>query len=344
MRSNPNLCFDGSSPSSGVRGVLHRLAQWLASPKLTLAFFIATAAAALSVAEGNANPTVAMVTPLSLLVINLSSAIWVTPRLRTDLPLLVFHLALLALVALIIAGRLIYFDGMASVTRGDPFSGEFSRFTKGPLYAGSSDTIRFINEGFVDVYPEDGKEYRTYNRLRQSYPSGKEEVVEIGDDRPLIVGAYRIYANTRGFAPRLLWQADGGSMQLFSLDLGNIQPDGWSEGSSLTIPGGPQIWVSLDHRFERPPKGSALQNLGATQITSPIVVRTGNLRQELRPGESVQIDGGQISYRYLDSWIGYRVTYDPTIPWIAGTVGLAVLSLVWFYWTRKPNRTPEVSP
>ena len=82
-------------------------------------------------------------------------------------------------------------------------------------------------------------------------------------------------------------------------------------------------------------------NLGIDGLDHVLVVRQGDTRHELRPGESVVLDSGRLGYLGLDSWIGYRIVRDPSEPWLAASVVVAVLSLVWFYFRRLGHRLPD---
>jgi len=65
-----------------------------------------------------------------------------------------------------------------------------------------------------------------------------------------------------------------------------------------------------------------------------LVLRVGALRAELAPGASVELDGGTLVYEGLRSWMGYRVSYDWTLPWLLAAALLAALALAWHYTQR----------
>jgi cytochrome c biogenesis protein len=53
----------------------------------------------------------------------------------------------------------------------------------------------------------------------------------------------------------------------------------------------------------------------------------------------MRLPEGRIHYLGLKSWMGYRVDYDPTRPWLLAACLLAVLSITWFF-LNKFRRTP----
>lgn len=329
---------DATQSASTRRSVWRPILRRVAAPQVSAACFVLAAAGALWVVEGDASPTFAMAPSLSLLVVNLLAGLVTNARLRTDLPLLIFHLALAAFVALILAARLTYVDGIVPVTRGTVFDGALTQVEHGPLHGEGLQAIRFSNEGFVDEYPLSGNEYRTYNTVRWWDKRGQPHLAEIGDDRPLIIDGYRIYATRRGLAPRLLWQRTSGEFEYASIQLGHLQADGWYEGNSWQLEGGPSIWVGMQHDIVRPSPGSRREDLGVMTIDSPLVVRVGAQRREIRKGESLMLAGGTLTYSQLDAWLGYRIVYDPTTNWIMATALLAIGSLIWFYMRRVFTR------
>ena len=69
-----------------------------------------------------------------------------------------------------------------------------------------------------------------------------------------------------------------------------------------------------------------------------VVVRHGEQRAELSPGESVALPGGRLDYLGLSTWMGYQVFYDRTIPWLLAAAGFSILCLGWHFWTRFTAR------
>jgi cytochrome c biogenesis protein len=65
-----------------------------------------------------------------------------------------------------------------------------------------------------------------------------------------------------------------------------------------------------------------------------LVLRSGALRAELAPGDAVELDGGTLVYEGLRSWMGYRISYDATLPWLLAAALLAAFALAWHYTLR----------
>ena len=103
--------------------------------------------------------------PLLLLAANLVAAVATNPAFRRQLPLLMFHLALIGLVLLGAAGRLSFMKGRAEVAEGAALAGLLD-VTAGPLHVGNLASLNFINDGFTIDYMPGPVMDRNVNRVR----------------------------------------------------------------------------------------------------------------------------------------------------------------------------------
>lgn len=319
-------------------------AQLFASPRLTVAVFLLLAMAALGVAHGHGTATVLMTAPIVLLLLNLSAAIAVNPRIRGDLPLLLFHLALLGLIVLIVFARQTYFDGGIRLNAGDTFAGDYVSIDQGDWHGAGAQSLRFANEGLIEFIPPGNIYPKTINRILWWDNAGRPHATEIGDDRPLVMNGYRIYTTRqRGFAPIFLWQKPAAPDQFGTFQINNSFLEtgtrDFPDGTTVTLPNGKAAWMQLVPLVDPVFQGEQ-ENLGAATLDHHVVLRIDQSRFEVRPGDSVALPDGRLTYVRLETWMGYRVTYDPATPWLATTALLAVVSLFWFYlrqWNR-PSR------
>ena len=65
-----------------------------------------------------------------------------------------------------------------------------------------------------------------------------------------------------------------------------------------------------------------------------VLVLGDGVRSELREGEAVPVGGGFVRLEKLSMWMGYRVFYEPTLPWLFATSLLTVAALAWWFWSR----------
>ncbi|MEH6825678.1 MAG: hypothetical protein V7629_17410 [Motiliproteus sp.] len=312
-----------------------RLLEQLAAPRWSLLFFLFAAVSALVIAQAQQSATLWMALPFSLLLLNLLAAIIRLPRFRRDLPLLVFHLALLLMVVLFACTRLTYLRASATLTKGSPFDGTLLSDERGPLHGDGLNSLEFTNLGFNQNYsklkPGNSQYSVTYNRVSWRDQSGQLRVQEIGDDHPLAVGHYRIYTTRRrGFTPIFLWQphngpAESGSVQLNALSEGDIGPT-----NEWQLPDGTPVWTMLDISNHQQILNDNV-NLSASTLNHSLIIRTETERHSLQLGQSVPLQTGTLTYLRLDSWMGYRIVYDPVQPWLMATVLAGISCLVWFY-------------
>ncbi|ROR32913.1 hypothetical protein [Inmirania thermothiophila] len=315
-----------------------RALRRLASLRLTLAVLVLLAVGVIwayrfgSAAGGSA--TWPLVGPLALLALNLGAAVATHPAFRRHPALLVFHLALLAVVGLVAAGRLTYLKGRVELSSGEVFAGELDGHEAGPLHPWRLDRVRFANEGFTIEYAPGRQRRETFNRVRVWHPDGREEVLVIGDHRPLIVAGYRFYTTfNKGFAPAFVWRPDAGPPVAGTVHLPAYPLNEYRQANTWRPPGSrTEVWVQL--RID----GEVLPPDRPARFAPParyrLVVRVGEMRRELAPGESVRLPDGVLVFQGLRTWMGYQVFYDPTLPWLVAAAVVGAAALGWHYLAR----------
>lgn len=317
--------------------------QWLGSPRWMLAFFGFAILSALVVLQQPDWITTVWVVPLGVFAISLLAAVATNARLRLDPALLGLHLGLLALVILVALARLTYLDGAVTLTQGHAFDGQLHLDRRGPLHSAGIEQLRFANEGFTEDFYPGARWKSTYNRVRWWDASGASQVAEIGDDRPLLLGGYRIYTSfNRGYSPMFSWQPTQGGEEIGTVQL---RANELGMANDWQLPGGPKIWAMLDLPTpEKLEPGERRANLNAAQIAHRLVIRAGERREVLQQGQSMEFPQGRLTYLSLSSWMGYRVIYDVAMYWMAAATVLVVACMVAFYarllgrnWTEKPE-------
>lgn len=310
-----------------------RLLESLASLKLTLAALILLVLMVSYVYAAEQSSTVPLSFPLGLLSVNLLAAIATNPMFRRQPPLLVFHLALLALVVLAAAGRLTYLKGHVEVAEGQEFSGELTDYQAGPWHSFASlRAQRFSNLGFRIAYDPGPMRADTRNTVAYRREDGMTQKMEIGDQEPLILAGYRFYTTpNKGFAPTFLWQAAGGGKPL----LGAVNLPSWPanelrQSRDWILPGSDiRAWVQLqfDEVILTPDQNSEFR----LPSKHALILRIGDRRWELHPGDSVDLPQGRLSYQGLRTWMGYTVFYDWTITWMLAASLLALAAMGWHF-------------
>lgn len=327
----------GDPAAAAQRPPAMRLLSALASLRLTLVCLVLLTAAVAWIYDraGEGSATLPLVAPLTLLAANLFAAIATNGTFRRQLPLLVFHLALLAIVVLAALGRMTYLRATTEVAVG----GEFEAMNKveaGPWHAGARERLRFENLGFDISYKPGLQRDRTVNRVRWRDAAGIPHVSEIGDTVPLVLEGYRFYTTSnKGFAALFEWQPVDGAARL-----GNVNFPGYPFYADRQV----TRWT-IDGRelaarlvFDEAPIDPAAAGRFRLPERHEVVIEAGLREIRLQPGGSAFLGGGRLTYVGLTSWMGYDIFYDWTIPWLLTACTLATLALGWHFWRKFAAR------
>ena len=308
----------------------------LASLELTLALLGALALALLAVAAAGMPPTWLIAVPCAFLALNLIAAIAVHPAFRRRPALLVFHVALAAVLVLAAAGRMTYLRGELELSTGDSFEGVLTRAEAAPWHRSRLQQVAFANAGYTIDYAPGVKRGRTRNRVVWRGDEGAANETVIGDDIPLTIAGYRFYTSfNKGFAPIVRWQpADGSPPQRGTIHLPSYPLHEHGQAQEWTPPGAAAaLWLMLD--FDEVLIDPARDSQFRLPARHTLIVREGGLRRaELAPGDALELAHGRLVYEGLTSWMGYTVFSDWTLPWLLAASSIAALGLAWHFATR----------
>ncbi|MBS1157719.1 MAG: cytochrome c biosis protein ResB [Proteobacteria bacterium] len=318
-----------------------RAGSALASLRLTLGVFIFLGLSIMLAYFNEVRTSPWLVLSLSMLAINLLAAIATNQHFRRQLPLMCFHLALLAIVLLIALGRLTYFKGRAEVVDGEEFTGQFVDTEAGPWHPLGAAEARFTNLGTRIVYAPGPVRLGTENHVAWVDENGVLQRAVIGDHNPLIRHHYRFYANwNKGFALMFGWQPKQGAPLLGSVNLPSYPANALQQARQWSLPGNAEpIWAALHFDDQPVPEAGGEFHLPEHYT---VVVRQGSQRWELagEPGTGdIELPGGRLSYLGLRTWMGYQVAWDRTMPWLLAASLTAVLALAWHFWQKFSGRS-----
>lgn len=282
----------------------------------------------------------ALAIPLALLAASLAAALIAQPRFRRQVALLVFHLALLALLLLVVVGRLTGLQGRFELTQGFAFDGQLLDHEAGALHPWHLRELAFMHDGFSIDYAPGLKRGPTRNPVRWRDADGAPRAAVIGDHRPLLIDGYRFYTSpNKGFAPVLAWlpQDARGEPQRGSIHLPSYPAHALRQAREWTLPDGTAAWamLAIDETLIDPAANARFR----MPTSHRLVLEIGGVRHELAPGDRVTTASGSLVYEGLRTWMGYRVFYDPTLPWLLAASLVAALSLGWHLvagWRRRP--------
>ena len=314
--------------------MMKRLRQ-LASLRLTLVGMgLLGLGAALSYDNPVGTPVWVLVVPLALLSVNLFAAILSNPHINRRGGLLLFHVGLLLIVVLAAVGRLTRMDGRIELTEGSAFAAEdLTEVQRGPWHAGALDRVEFVQGPYTVDYTAGMARGPTRSTVLIPDAQGGWEPRVVGDDTPLVLERYRFYTTfNKGFAPILTWIPDQGAPVTGSVHMPAYPLFEHRQANRWTPPGAQEVrfWLQLETGMDP----QADWRLDPVNTTGVLVVRAGERRVELRPGETQRLAGGMLRYERLSSWMGYKLFYDPTLHWLFIASMIAVFGLAAHFWRK----------
>lgn len=271
-----------------------------------------------------------LVVPLLVLSLNLLAAIMTNRRINRQAGLLVFHLGLLGLVIVVAFGRLVHMDAQVEMIVGQGFYPELLHETKhGPLHISHLDEVNFIQGPYSVNYDPGPRRKETYSYAMVTYPDGHKQEIVFGDDKPLLMGNYRIYTSfNKGFTTILTWTPDGGESVTGSVNMPSFPLYDYKQQNTWTPPGTDdeiKFWLRLTTAYDESVKWVLEQKTSS----GVLVVTVGDERVELMPGEEARLPAGTLRFDELTMWMGYTIFYDPTLGWLFWISVIAVLGLTW---------------
>lgn len=276
-----------------------------------------------------------LVVPLAFMSVNLLAAIITNRKINRQPGLLIFHLCLLGIALLAAIGRLTHLDAQVEMVEGSEFSpSSIVELNHGPLHRWQLDKLRFVQGPYQVFYDPNIQRGATQSVIYLPGVDGLRKEYAAGDDKPFVWRDYRFYTSfNKGYSVMLTWIPDDGvpvsgvvnmpSYPLYDYKQKNL----WTPaGTDKTI----DFWLKLTTALDQD-KAWVLEKKGAIGI---LAVTQQDRRVELKPGESMYLDGGTLRYDQLSMWMGYTIFYDPTIRWLFFVSVFGVLGLGWHLWNK----------
>lgn len=316
------------------------ISAWLAhagSLRVTLALLGLAAAVVLAGTLRGAVSTLLLAGVGGLFVLQLLAGLAVHARLRRQLPLLLAHLGLLALGVELGLSRLMATEGRFELTEGVVWDGTLLDGRRGAWAGDATRRAAFRHQGFEIDYAPGRKRGATRNRVSWVDRDGRLQQTVIGDHRPLLLDGLRVTTTpNKGFAPLLQWQSLAGAATVGAVHLPSYPAQELAQWREWPLPDGRTAWVMLQI------EGTLIDPEAPSRFRLPgqhvLVLRVDDERWALQPGDGVDLAGGRLQYLGLRTWMGYRVSHDPLLPWLLGTALASTLALAWHYARRF--RTP----
>jgi hypothetical protein len=313
----------------------------IASLKLTLAGIAALILNSFAISQWPDTAIPWLVLPLSVLALNLLAALIVRHAFRQQAALLLFHIGLLAVLLLVAAGVLVRFDGSVEVVEGAAYdaAGVTDR-GRGWLHPDRLQRVQFAQGPLEVNYLSGLQRDTTYSRVALSRPDGSEVQRDIGDRQGFTSNGYRFTTTfNKGYAVLVLWRDAAGNDVLGTVNFPSFPEFEWKQHKEWMTPAGELLTLELE-LAERVPEDSpwTLRSRGVDFAVG--VSGSTGVESIVGPGQSVAVKGGEIAILDLRLWMGYRIDYNPLLPWLltAAFLSLGALAVHMAQKFRVPRR------
>lgn len=314
-----------------------RLMALCASQQLTIAVMILFALGTLAVARHWLTMELALGIPLTLFCINLLSATLHAGRMRNQIELLIFHWSLLALILLATLSGLHHMEGWVRLSSGEMFEGKPDGIKTGPWHKWHLDGVRFMQGDFTLVRGQAGEVHRIDNQVFLPDAWGNMNRLKVTGETPMELQGYRFLTTRQwGFAPILIWiPLATGEIQRGAVQMPTYPGNPFNQVMRWTLPGTERnLWLMLEMgEIPLDPEHVDLTPQYSTD-PFPLIVRNGEERMVLLPGESIHFAEGSLTYETLSRWMGYQIMHDPFTSWLLAASLTAMGSLGAYYWFR----------
>jgi cytochrome c biogenesis protein len=306
----------------------------LASLRLTLVGMVLLAVLALASYTSASLPSFWLVLPLALLALNLAAAILSNPRFRRQGGLLVFHLCLLVIVMLAGIGLMTRLDGRVEITEGQAFDpATVEIISRGPWHPWRMDRVAFTQSRIRVDYAPALIRRQTRSEVLTPDATGRLRAITFGDNHALTAAGYRfVSTSNKGLVAIITWLDDSGRSVTGAVHLPSYPLLEWKQSNEWVTPRGQAVQIELELP-ERPPQDQAW-TLTSHNLRARIVVKTVEHEPMLDVGQSVNLNGGALRFDEVRLWMGYRIDYNPTLPWLFAAALIGIIALAWHFWQK----------
>jgi cytochrome c biogenesis protein len=273
---------------------------------------------------------------------------------------LLFHLSFYVLLVAIVLGQLLGFVGQVGIVEGRTWTETavaYWSYEPGRWF-GDDDHTGFqmtLDEFHVDWHrdPAFGGTPKLFaTDVTITRPDGSTRETTIAGNVPLVEEGMKIHMLDWGYAPRVVITEDGETVHDAFLTI-NATEDAYFAGAAKAPGADPDVGLEL-FLFPYAPEGEDGQPslTGAPWADAPLLLvqsYTGDLQLSasqnvneletsaleqgapaaLRPGQSADLgDGVTVSFPELRRWVGFQVSYRPTVPFLLLGAGLLLLGLI----------------
>lgn len=314
----------------------------LASLKLTLAGMIMVAVTALATYKQGGLSTDWLVIPITVLAINLLAAIVTNKIFRRQRGLMIFHLGLLAAMLLAGAGLLTRFDGHVELVEGQTFDAlAVETIHRGIWHPRQLDKLEFTQD-LIEVDFAPGLIRRsTRSHVVRAGSNDTITSIQFGDRQAITMNGYRFITTfNKGLAVLMTYRAQGADPIIGTVNFPSYPLLEWKQLNEWTTPDGKTLQLEL---VPQPIERESAWTMHSQDLDFTVQVHGHELPLTvLRAGDSIEIGGASLTIEALRLWMGYRIDYNPILPWLFTAAIVAILGLaLHFLGSFAPARMPR---
>jgi cytochrome c biogenesis protein len=269
-----------------------------------------------------------LVLPLSLLAVNLFAALLVRAAFRQQAALLLFHVGLLVVLVLVAAGVLMRFDGSVEVVEGSAFdaTGVTPR-GKGWLHPNGLERVHFTQGPLEVNYLSGLQRDTTRSRVVLERRDGTETERIVGDRQGFTSNGYRFTTTfNKGYSVVVLWRGSDGREGLGTVNFPSYPKFDWKQTNDWTTPSGETLTFELRLAERVPEDGPWI--LSSRDVVYEVGISSATQSERtIAPGQPIAVKGGEITPVDLRLWMGYRIDYNPLLPWLLTAAFLSLGAL-----------------
>jgi cytochrome c biogenesis protein len=184
----------------------------------------------------------------------------------------------------------------------------------------------------------------THSRVVVNLPDGAEIERDIGDRQGFTSNGYRFMTTfNKGYSVLVLWRDTEGRQSLGAVNFPSFPEFDWKQVNDWTTPSGETLTLELK-LAERFPE-DAPWTLSSRGVEYEVGISAeGQQEETIRAGQSFAVTGGEMTIVDLRLWMGYRIDYNPLLPWLlaAAFLSLGALAVHMAQKFRVPRATESV--
>lgn len=220
------------------------------------------------------------------------------------------------------------FDGSVEVVEGTPF--DASNVTArggGWLHPNRLDRVQFTQGPLEVRYLTGLRRDTTHSQVAIGRPDGTKIERDIGDRQGFTANGYRFMTTfNKGYSVLLLWRDEQGRESLGAVNFPSYPKFDWKQTNDWTTPSGETLTFELK-LAERVPEDEPW-TLGSREVSYEVGISgSAHAEKTIGPGQSTTATGGEITIVDLRLWMGYRIDYNPLLPWLLTAAFLSLGAL-----------------